>query len=719
MRMLLFSIVLLAHGCMRVSLAAEGGSTCHRQGKTCQSSSQPTFGQAFLQRGTMIEGAGLDTSSLVNATPQELMPCASGAIATTPCMTLEQYDTLSSSVQALLHSLPEACTASNCPRADWAGCVLRMAGHDFMDFADGQGGSDACTDMADPDNGGLSACLHSGEHGVALLQAYQPLCSTVSLADFLVISAEAVIGSTRARHQGAVAGAVGLDLRSQFRFGRTTSSSCEFAQGRLPNPEEGCAAVETTFLQRMGLDWTEAAALMGVHTLGRAQVSNSGYHGWWSDPENSQRFNNDYYVSLLAKGWVPELAVAGNPGKNQWERSDIGRDTSADGHEMMLNTDLCLAFSENAGRNSGPVVATQHNSCAWLEMSAIPGAVQNNGGEYCGGGVPRGGAAQRGQCCGDQDANDCGNRQNPTGPAAQAILTFASDEGAWLDAFQRAWRIATENGFQGLQQLQAQCQTSSTAAPSSTPLPAASTLPPASTTEETIHSTSQLPQDFIAVDGGIDRACRGANVHDNQAGYFTISIASSRQHCQALCRAEQSCQGIEFNSVSGRCEIWTRAEGILATAEVPGFVCFRYTMAPASTTSSSVPQDFVAMDGGANKACRGANTQDNQASYFRVAGVRSLEHCQELCRAEQACQGIEYSVGRCEIWTRAEGILATADVPGFLCFRYVGAQTSLSTTAITTSSEPTTRPSTGGSNGGGSRRRPGGGRQRLGGDGRR
>lgn len=32
------------------------------------------------------------------------------------------------------------------------------------------------------------------------------------------------------------------------------------------------AEVEETFVQRMGLDWTQAAALMGVHTLGRAQA---------------------------------------------------------------------------------------------------------------------------------------------------------------------------------------------------------------------------------------------------------------------------------------------------------------------------------------------------------------------------------------------------------------------------------------------------------------
>ena len=56
-------------------------------------------------------------------------------------------------------------------------------------------------------------------------------------------------------------GAPSLDLRSGFRFGRRTASSCTFAVGRLPNPERGCDAVQETFVDRMGLDWSQAAAL--------------------------------------------------------------------------------------------------------------------------------------------------------------------------------------------------------------------------------------------------------------------------------------------------------------------------------------------------------------------------------------------------------------------------------------------------------------------------
>jgi len=461
------------------------------------------FPAAMLAHGLLLAVTwfGLPRAVL-GATPSELMACPGGATLTTACMTAAKYDEIVAAVRNHLESLPSTCTASDCPQADWAGCVLRMAGHDFMDFANGQGGSDACTDMTDPDNAGLPACLNTGEHGISLREVYENFCTEVSMADFLVISAEAVIMSTRARHEAALPAAPKLDLKEHFRFGRTTAVECDFAAGRLPNPELGCEAVEQTFMTGMGLDWDGAAALMAVHTLGRAHIANSGYHGWWSDPENSRRFNNDYYVSLLAKGWIPELGVAGNSAKNQWERSDVGRDTSFDGHEMMLNTDLCLAFSVTG---SDGVIATVDDCCAWLESNVIPAVVANNGGEYCGG-QPGGGRAERPQCCGDPPPpparrlqgppggpggpgggpGDCGSPRNPTGPAARAVLLYAANETAWLERFVSVWKTATENGHTSLKAL-GQCDASSTTQASST---TSTTTDAQSTTRDAVSTTT-------------------------------------------------------------------------------------------------------------------------------------------------------------------------------------------------------------------------------------
>merc|ERR1719265_404260 len=105
------------------------------------------------------------------------MTCPGNARLTTPVMTCQMYDAVSTSVTSLLQSLHAQCTADFCPQADWAGCVLRMAGHDFMDFHNGVGGADACTDMNDADNAGLQACLYRGDHGVSLATAYQQHCT--------------------------------------------------------------------------------------------------------------------------------------------------------------------------------------------------------------------------------------------------------------------------------------------------------------------------------------------------------------------------------------------------------------------------------------------------------------------------------------------------------------------------------------------------------------
>jgi hypothetical protein len=43
-------------------------------------------------------------------------------------------------------------------RGNYAGCLVRLVGHDFMDFRrndENQGGSDGCVNFLDPDNLGL------------------------------------------------------------------------------------------------------------------------------------------------------------------------------------------------------------------------------------------------------------------------------------------------------------------------------------------------------------------------------------------------------------------------------------------------------------------------------------------------------------------------------------------------------------------------------------
>lgn len=395
--------------------------------------------------------------------------CSGTARVTTQRMTLSDYDAIVQDVVDIYDGLSKFCSGDVCPTADFAGCVLRIAGHDFMDYdaADGLGGSDGCLDLSDADNNGLHACMYqgSGAGGASIVDAYVNWCTQIGLADFFVIAAEAMMNRTRQNALTVNGYTASTEFRAHFRYGRTTRKMCAFAEGRLPNPEDGCGAVERVFMGQMGLTYRLTAALMGVHTLGRADPANSGYEGWWSDAVSSRRFNNNYYVSMLAKGWVPEKAVGGNAAKNQWRRSDIGEDEAALGKEMMLDTDLCLAFSgdtctgtSQASCSSADLSAANTNCCAWAGPNDVQAVFSTYlGGSFCGrtGALPTDFGELRRLCCCESCAagsvlRDCGLPPNRNGLASQFVDEFASDDSKWLKAFQLAWTKATENGFSGL-----------------------------------------------------------------------------------------------------------------------------------------------------------------------------------------------------------------------------------------------------------------------------
>ena len=61
------------------------------------------------------------------------------------------------------------------------------------------------------------------------------------------------------------------------------------------------------------------------------------------------------------------------------------------------------------------------------------------------------------------------------------------------------------------------------------------------------------------------------------------------------------------------------------------------------------------------------NAGDNHPSHYDVVSVQTLQECQEKCVEAAICVGIEYSLGRCEVWHRTEGIEASIELEGFLC----------------------------------------------------
>ena len=118
----------------------------------------------------------------------------------------------------------------------------------------------------------------------------------------------------------------------------------------MPSAEQGCSSLNTVFVNNIyskynsTYAWALTAAISGAHTLGSAHLNYSGYNGYWSDVTNQGIFNNNYYQSLVNKGWYPSLSVGGKSSNNQWVRIDMGNSSNGGTYEMMLNSDMCLVI---------------------------------------------------------------------------------------------------------------------------------------------------------------------------------------------------------------------------------------------------------------------------------------------------------------------------------------------------------------------------------------
>jgi len=187
-------------------------------------------------------------------------------------------------------------------------------------------------------------------------------------------------------------------------------------------------------------------------------------------------------------------------------------------------------------------------------------------------------------------------------------------------------------------------------------------------------TTTRNEKVFLPVDGGDNRACRGQAPGDNSASYYTVvSGITSLAACQDECIRSEACVGIEHSG--SRCEVWTRTAGIGASIQLAGFRCLSYGAVTTTTTTTtastrSLSSLFEPVDGGGDRACRGASIADNAPeNYVVVPGVLNLGDCQYECMQVAACVGLEYSSGRCEVWTRPEGIQASLVLSGFTCQR--------------------------------------------------
>ena len=220
-----------------------------------------------------------------------------------------------------------------------AGGMLRLAFHDAVTFvgAGSAGGFDGCIDLTDKAaNGGL-------EQTVALLDCVRANSSARALGAFSRADLWALAGSTAAvvTMPSATSGNVAIS----FRSGRVDNPNCAATdKGRFPNAEGDLASV-LAISQRLGLTQQEMVALMGAHSLGRAELGNSGYNGAWTQDEGSLD-GQRYYSDLVTQPWTKTASGGTSPtgtALHQWEH----------GREIMLTTDIALAFTTTANAADG------------------------------------------------------------------------------------------------------------------------------------------------------------------------------------------------------------------------------------------------------------------------------------------------------------------------------------------------------------------------------
>jgi len=297
------------------------------------------------------------------------------------------------------------------------GGILRLAAHDFMDYdqndASEPGGSDGCLDLDNPANAGLSSIWCEDDEACPFSFLYElDYSSYMSKADFWVAGATKVVEITSVTN---------TPFAMPFRYGRIDNDNCPSSSSRLP-ADSGCTAVEGVFIDRMGLTWTDATALLGGHTLGRGDAEFSGHPGTWVDTDaQSTVFDKRYYRELLDRGWRPRFQDAGT----DWVWGGAARDV------MMLNADICLAFDIPDGNDQ--------TCCTNIERNCREFTTQ------------------------------CATSETVRPEAYQAVHFFNdNNQNTFYNAFQSAWIKATENGIDNLQEVSDTC-TGTTSAPTSPP----------------------------------------------------------------------------------------------------------------------------------------------------------------------------------------------------------------------------------------------------------
>lgn len=211
--------------------------------------------------------------------------------------------------------------------------VVRLAFH----YCVGDSGCDGCIDMSHPDNAGLDLSVDYLED-----KAPAWLESGLSKADLYALAAMVAANM-------ALGNAGWESDLSNFEIGRTDCDATEVTNEVFPDSHVSPFAF---FEDNFGFTARETTVIMGAHTLGRAQLGNSGFTNFWT--QNALDLGNDYYVALERPPWRQRMVPGGS--NFQWDQAPPpGRQGAP---LMALNADMFLI------RNVMPNEDGRENLCA-------------------------------------------------------------------------------------------------------------------------------------------------------------------------------------------------------------------------------------------------------------------------------------------------------------------------------------------------------------------
>jgi len=211
--------------------------------------------------------------------------------------------------------------------------MVRLAFH----YCVGDSGCDGCIDMSHPDNAGLDVSVDYLED-----KAPAWLESGLSKADLYALAAMVAANM-------ALGNAGWESDLSNFEIGRTDCDATEVTNEVFPDSHVSPFAF---FEDNFGFTARETTVIMGAHTLGRAQVGNSGFQNFWT--QNALDLGNDYYVALERPPWRQRMVPGGS--NFQWDQAPPpGRQGAP---LMALNADMFLI------RNVMPNEDGRENLCA-------------------------------------------------------------------------------------------------------------------------------------------------------------------------------------------------------------------------------------------------------------------------------------------------------------------------------------------------------------------